>query len=86
LSSGVGGNGALVLPQFIMGGGWASRIVIANVSGTPQTVRVDFFGSDGLPFLASLGLQIGATFSNITIPANGAVDLGPQDLTGVTIF
>jgi hypothetical protein len=86
LSSGVGGNGALVLPQFVMGGGWASRIVIANVSGTQQTVRVDFFGSDGLPFLASLGLQIGATFSNITISANGAVDLGPQDVTGVTIF
>jgi hypothetical protein len=86
LSSGVGGNGVLVLPQFVMGGGWASRIVIANVSGIQQTVRVDFFGSGGLPFVATLGLQIGATFSNITIPANGAVDLGPQDVTGVTIF
>ncbi len=86
LSSGIVGTGALVLPQFVMGGGWASRIVIANVSGTQQTVRVEFFSGDGLPFLPSLGLQIGATFSNITIPANGAVDLSPQDVTGFTIF
>jgi hypothetical protein len=70
-----------------MGGGWASGIVIANVSNTPQTVRVDFFTSNGFPLSAFLGLLTGSTFSSITIPARGAIDLGPQDTgTGKTIF
>jgi hypothetical protein len=87
LATGVGGNGSLLLPQFVMGGGWASGIVIANVSNTQQTVRVDFFTSNGLPLSAFLGLLTGSTFSSITIPAGGAVDLGPQDVvTGQTIF
>lgn len=77
----------LVLPQFVMGGGWASGIVIANVSSTPQTVRADFFTSNGLPLSAILGLLTGSTFSNITIPAGGTVDLSPVDaVTGQTIF
>ena len=86
LATGVGGNGALLLPQFVMGGGWASGIVIANVSNTQQTVRVDFFTSNGLPLSAFLGLLTGTSFSSITIPAGGAVNLGPQDATGQTIF
>jgi hypothetical protein len=86
LSGGVGGNGALLLPQFVMGGGWASRIVIANVSGTQQTVRVDFFGSSGSPLSIALGLLTGSNISNVTIPANGAIDLGPRDVSGQTIF
>jgi hypothetical protein len=87
LPAGIGGNGSLLLPQFVMGGGWASGIVIANVSNTPQSVRVDFFTSNGFPLSAVLGLLTGSTFSNITIPAGGAVDLGPQDIvTGQTIF
>jgi hypothetical protein len=69
-----------------MGGGWASRIVIANVSGTQQTVRVDFFGSSGSPLSIALGLLTGSNISNVSIPANGAIDLGPRDVSGQTIF
>jgi hypothetical protein len=87
LAIGAGGNGSLLLPQFVMGGGWASGIVIANVSNTQQTVRVDFFTSNGLPLSAFLGLLTGSTLSNVTIPAGGTVDLSPQDvITGQTIF
>ncbi|HEY2384580.1 MAG TPA: hypothetical protein VGK48_25670 [Terriglobia bacterium] len=87
LPTGVGGSGSLLLPQFVMGGGWASGIVIANVSNIQQTVRVDFFTSNGFPLSAFLGLLTGSTFSSITIPAGGAVDLSPQDaITGQTIF
>ena len=85
-TTGVGGS-PILLPQFVMGGGWASGIVIANVSNSPQTVRLDFFTSNGLPLSALLGLLTGSTLSNITIPAGGTVDLSPQDVaTGQTIF
>jgi hypothetical protein len=87
LPTGVGGSGSLLLPQFVMGGGWASGIVIANVSNTQQTVRVDFFTSNGLPLSAFLGLLTGSTFSSISIPPGGTLDLSPQDaVTGQTIF
>jgi hypothetical protein len=39
-----------------------------------------------LPLSALLGLLTGSTFSSITIPAGGTVDLGPQDVNGQTIF
>ena len=86
LSSGIGGNGALLLPQFVMGAGWASRIVIANVSNTQQTVRIDFFSSDGSPLSTTLNMQSGSTFMNLAIPVKGAIDLGPQDVNGQRIF
>ena len=42
IATGIGGMGAVVLPQFVAGGGWASEIVIANPGSDSLTVRVDF--------------------------------------------
>ena len=86
LAPGVGGAGSLLLPQFVMGGGWATRIAIANLSNAQQTVRVDFFSSDGTALSTALGTQSGSTFMNLVVPANGVLVLGPQDSNGLGIF
>jgi hypothetical protein len=68
------GVGSILFPQLASGGGWASRITIANTSALPQSVRVDFFDSGdgffGLPIALSVPntiIQPGAvvTFSTV---------------------
>jgi hypothetical protein len=71
---GIGGPGALLLPQVAVGGGWTSRITIANTAAAAQFVRVDFFGSGGAP----LALAGGASLPSVIIPAGGVVVLTPQ--------
>jgi hypothetical protein len=39
-----------------------------------------------LPLTALLNLISESSFTNLVIPPNGAVDLGPQDVSGKTIF
>jgi hypothetical protein len=71
LSFGVGGPGALLLPQVATGGGWVSQITIANTAVFTQTVRVDFFSPAG----AALSVPSGSTASNIVIAPGGVVTL-----------
>jgi hypothetical protein len=71
LIAGVGGTGALLLPQVATGGGWTSQITIANTSATTQTVRVDFLNPLGGPLPSSLG----STVPNIVIPPGGVATL-----------
>jgi hypothetical protein len=75
ISSGVGGPDAVILPQFATGGGWATEIILANTGTSALTVRVDLFGQDGLPLVATLNGQTGSSFANITIPAGGVIVL-----------
>ena len=60
---------ALLLPQIVTGGGWASTITIANRSLSPQSVRVDFFDSFGGPF----ALPIASSFPNTVIQPGGVL-------------
>jgi hypothetical protein len=71
VAPGVGGAGAVILPQFAAGGGWTSEIVISNTTAIPVTVRVDLFKEDGTPLTTSLNGQSGSSFQNIVIPAEG---------------
>jgi hypothetical protein len=71
ITTGVGGTGAFLLPQVATGGGWVSQITISNISGTPQTVRVDFFNSLGGP----LTLPFGSSVSSILINPGGVATL-----------
>jgi hypothetical protein len=71
LTLGVGGPGALLLPQVAAGGGWVSQITISNTSGVAQAVRVDLFDSFGAP----LSLPSGATFQNIVIAPGGVATI-----------
>jgi len=71
LAFGVGGIGALVLPQVVTGGGFGTQITIANTFPFSQTVRIDFFNPLGSPLV----LPFGATVSDIVIAAGGVVTI-----------
>jgi hypothetical protein len=81
IGNGIGGSNAVILPQFATGGGWATEIILANTGAAALTVRVDLFGQDGLPLIATLNGQSSSSFTNITIPIGGVVvlDSGGND-------
>ena len=56
------GETALLIPQFVTGGGWSTDVVIANTTDSTQVVRVDFYNPAGV---------IIATLPNVTLPAGG---------------
>jgi hypothetical protein len=85
IGAGIGGPGAIILPQFATGGGWATEIVLANIGATALAVRVDLFGKDGSPLVARLNGQTASTF-NVTIPAGGVVTLAPRNSMGDSDF
>ncbi len=86
ISTGVGGPAAVILAHFAVGGGWASEIVMANVSAAELTVRVDLFANDGTPLSTTLNNQTGSSFVNISIPAGGVATLAPLDVDGDSGF
>jgi hypothetical protein len=86
ISTGVGGPGAVLLPQFAAGGGWASEINIINTGTSSLSVRVDLFNQDGSPLTARLNGQTGSSFSNLTILAGGVLTLTPRDANGDSRF
>src|SRR5437867_4929965 len=71
LAFGVGGTGALVLPQVVAGGGFGTQITIVNTFPFSQTVRIDFFNPLGSPLV----LPFGSTVSDIVIAAGGVVTI-----------
>jgi hypothetical protein len=78
ITVGIGGPGALLLPQVAAGGGWVSQITIANTSGVAQAVRIDFFD----PFGAPLPLAFGSSVPNVVIAAGGVATLSTA-FTGI---
>jgi hypothetical protein len=80
----VGGAGAILLPQFVSGGGWATELILMNTnSAGGLTVRVDLFKPDGSPLSASLNGQTASSFTNLPpIPAGGVLTLAPRDQNG----
>jgi hypothetical protein len=80
---GVGGSGAVLLPQFAAGGGWATELVIVNAGTANMTVQVDLFKADGTSLFTTLNNQKSAsTYPNIKIPAGGVYVLAPRDASG----
>jgi hypothetical protein len=82
IATGVGGPGAVLLPQFAADGGWATELVLGNTGATSLTVRVDLFKQDGTPLTTTLNGQTASSFINLTIPANGVITLAPRDREG----
>jgi hypothetical protein len=82
IASGVGGDGAVLLPQFAAGGGWATELVLLNSGTEKLTVRVDLFTPAGKPLTTTLNGQTGSSFQNIVIPPGGVVTLAPRDRDG----
>ena len=86
ISTGVGGPDAVILAQFATGGGWATEIVIANSGADDLTVRVDLFGQDGTPLVATLNGESKSSFTDILVPAGGVVTLAPRNWDGDSDF
>jgi hypothetical protein len=80
---GVGGPGAVLLPQFAAGGGWATELVIVNDGTASMTVEVDLFKQDGTALSTSLNNKAAASsYPSITIPPGGVYVLAPRDAAG----
>lgn len=82
ISTGVGGPGAILLPQFAAGGGWATEVILANTGSSSLTVRVDLFKEGGTALQTALNGQTTSSFMNLTIPAGGVITLAPRDHNG----
>jgi len=82
LSTGVGGANAVLLPQFVANGGWATQIVVSNSNPSTAAVRVDLFAQDGTPLTTRLNGTSGSSFINLVVPANGVLVLAPRDING----
>jgi len=83
IGTAIGGAGAVLLPQFVVGGGWATELVLMNTGTSNLTVRVDLFnGKDGTALTATLNGQTASSFANLTIPAGGVLTLAPRDKDG----
>ena len=82
IASGVGGAGAVLLPQFATGGGWATELVLMNTSTSNLIVRVDLYKPDFTPLIAKLNGQAASSFNNLTIPPGGVLTLAPRDPNG----
>jgi hypothetical protein len=86
IAIGIGGPGAVLLPQFAIGGGWATEIVIANTGTSSQTVRVDLFNAGGTPFPTTLNNQTSSSFTSLTILAGGVLVMAPRNTQGDSVF
>jgi hypothetical protein len=75
--SGVGGLGAVVLTQFVTGGGWTTETEIVNTTANNLTVRMDVFAPDGSPLTVTLNGITGSSFTNLTVPVNGILKIAP---------
>jgi hypothetical protein len=78
-SPGVGGTGAVLLPQFAMGGGRETEIVLANPGTTDLNVRLDLFKQDGTALIARLNAANASSFTDLIIPAGGVLTLAPRN-------
>jgi hypothetical protein len=85
VANGVGGNGALILPQFASNGGWSTVIRIVNSSSVQRTVRTDFFDVNGTALNVQFQNGSGSSFTNIIIPAFGSVELTPINTITIAI-
>jgi hypothetical protein len=76
---------AVIVPQFAMGGGWASQISIVNPIDAPMSGQVAFFDSNGRPVGVTMNGLTASTF-NFNLPVAGSFLLAPRDANGQTPF
>jgi hypothetical protein len=78
-STKAGGTGAVILPQFADGGGWASELVLSNSGTSDLVVRVDVFKQDGSPMTVTLNGKTASSFTSLTIKPGGVIILAPRN-------
>jgi hypothetical protein len=76
---------AVILPQFAMGGGWATELALTNKNGSVAQGRIDIFDASGRPLPVTMNGVTQSTFL-YSIPANGSFLLAPRDVNGQSPF
>ena len=84
--AGAGGAGAVLVPDFSAGGGWATELVLINSGSGPLTVRADFFAQDGTAMAVRLNGESKSSFTGLVIPAGGVLELAPKNHGGHSPF
>jgi len=77
----VGGSNALILPQFVISGGWATEIALVNNSSSTIAGRLDLFDTAGNPMAVTMNGETRSTFT-YSIPVGGTFVLAPRDSNG----
>jgi len=75
------GSGRVVIPQFAIGGGWATQITLAETIGVPISGRIDVFDSNGAPMPVKLNGETRSTFFYSLAPG-AVVVFAPRDSNG----
>jgi hypothetical protein len=78
-------NSSQTLPQFAIGGGWATQIALVNNTGSVNSGRIDLFDSTGSPLAVTLNGITQSSFA-YSIPAGGVFLLAPRDANGQSPF
>jgi hypothetical protein len=81
----IGGPNAIMFPQFVMGGGWATSLGLVNNTSGPISGRIDIFDPSGNPMSVKLNGTVQSTFV-YSIPAKGAATFAPRDGNGQSPF
>ena len=84
--TGIGGTGAVLVPEFAAGGGWATELVLINTGTGTLTVRADFFNQDGTAMTVRLNGESKSSFTGLVIPAGGVLELAPKTHGGHSPF
>jgi len=80
-----GGSNVIILPGFVLAGGWATQIVLVNNTTSTISGRIDLFDTAGNPLAANLNGETKSTFT-YSIPVGGTFVLAPRDSNGQSPF
>jgi subtilase family serine protease len=79
------GSTIIALPQFAMGGGWATQLALVNNGSAVASGRIDVYDPSGIHLSVNLNGATQSTFS-YSIPAGGSFVLAPRDSNGQSPF
>lgn len=79
------GNGSLALPQFALGGGWATQLALVNGGSSGSSGRIDVYDPSGNPMPVQLNGTLQSSFT-YSIAAGGTFVLAPRDSNGQSPF
>jgi hypothetical protein len=85
LPGNTGGPSAVVVPQFAVGGGWATELSLVNSGTANITGRIDIFDMSGNPLAMTLNGVTQSTFL-YSISASGTFILTATDANGQSPF
>jgi subtilase family serine protease len=85
ISAGADANAAMALPQFALGGGWATQLALVNNGSSGASGRIDLFDPSGNPMAVQLNGTLQSSFT-YSIAAGGTFVLAPRDSNGLSPF